>query len=220
MVAASTPLLLSTPFAFAFAAVALLLFAVIPPILGLVALSAHPGLENPDLALPTLLMESVPPVVGSLGLVALFSAEVSSADAILFMLATSLSQDLYHRYLSPEADDVTLLRVARLAAAGGGALGVALSVIAESVIDVMTIFYTLVSVSLFVPIIAGLYLRWTRTPEILTAIVTGVTAVLATHLAATVQIGISAMVGLIVSVTTAGLVGAARISMRQEGRER
>ncbi|MEC9302689.1 MAG: sodium:solute symporter family protein [Acidobacteriota bacterium] len=201
-------------------AVALLLFAAVPPILGLVALSAHPGLENPDLALPTLLMESVPPVVGSLGLVALFSAEVSSADAILFMLATSLSQDLYRRYLSPKADDVTVLRVARLAAAGGGALGVALSVVAESVIDVMTIFYTLLSVSLFVPIIAGLYLRWTRTPEILASIVTGVTAVLVTHLAATVQLGISAMVGLIVSVTTAGLVGAARISMRQEGREK
>jgi Na+/proline symporter len=35
--------------------------------------------------------------VGALGLAAVFSAEVSAADAVLFMVATSLSQDLYKR---------------------------------------------------------------------------------------------------------------------------
>ena len=203
-------------------AVALLFFAVIPPLLGAVTLAAHPGLDNPDLALPTLLMQSVPPVVGSLGLVALFSAELSSADAILFMLATSLSQDLYRRHLAPHADDATLLRVARWAAAVGGALGVALALIAESVVDTMTIFYTLLSVSLFVPIMAGLYLRWTDTPEIITAILSGVAAVLGTQLTmSTTSFGVltPAMVGLLVSMTAAGVVGTIRTRMGQKRSE-
>ena len=55
-------------------AAALLLFAAVPPVLDMIARSAHPMLSNPVLALPTLLIESLPPVVGALGLAALFSA--------------------------------------------------------------------------------------------------------------------------------------------------
>ncbi len=192
---------------------ALLLFAFVPPLLGAIARTAHPALENPDLALPTLLMESVPPIIGSLGLAALFSAEISSADAILFMLATSLSQDFYRRFVAPTADDATVLRVARVAAVVGGALGVMLAVAAESVVDAMAIFYTLLSVSLFVPIMAGLYLRRVGTPEILAAVVTGVGAVLVTQFTAsdgTFEGLTPAMTGLLLSVAAAGTVGAVR----------
>ena len=45
------------------------------------------------------LMHGVPPLVGALGLAAVFSAEISAADAVLFMLTTSLSQDLYKRFV-------------------------------------------------------------------------------------------------------------------------
>ena len=155
-------------------AAALLIFAAVPPVLGMIARSAHPMLSNPDLALPTLLMESLPPVVGALGLAALFSAELSSADVILFMLATSLSQDLYRRFVNPSATDAQVLRVARGAAVVGGALGTGLAMVAGSIVDVLTVFYTLLTVSLFVPVMAGLYLRRLGTPEALASIAAGV----------------------------------------------
>src|SRR6202023_1642326 len=63
----------------------------------------HPGLPNRELALPTIFMNDLPFWVGALGLAAVFSAEVSAADAVLFMVATSLSQDLYKRFLEPAA---------------------------------------------------------------------------------------------------------------------
>ena len=69
--------------------VALLLFAAVPPLLGMMMRTLTSDLASPDLALPTLFVEALPPVVGAVGLAALFSAEVSSADAILFMLSTS-----------------------------------------------------------------------------------------------------------------------------------
>ena len=133
---------------------------LVPPLLGMSALVLHPGLSNRELALPTLLIHDVPFWVGGLGLAAVFSAEVSAADAILFMLATSLSQDLYKRFVSPSATDRQVLMVARdwrrsLAARSASAI----ALVSETIIDALSVFYTLLSVSLFVPIVAGLFMR-------------------------------------------------------------
>src|SRR5207244_26478 len=97
-------------------ALVLLGFAAVPPLLGMIARARHPGLPAVDLALPTLLMQDLPFWVGALALAAIFSAEVSAADAILFMLATSFSQDLYKRFLNPAASDRQVVTAARMAA--------------------------------------------------------------------------------------------------------
>jgi solute:Na+ symporter, SSS family len=128
------------------------------------------------------LVEALPVWLGALALAAVFSAEVSTCDAILFMLATSLSQDLYKQFLNPGADDRTILLVARLAAIAGGVIGVLLAIQLPTVIGALSIFYTLLGVSLFVPVLAGLYVRRAGMPEALAAIVAGVSFVLAVQL--------------------------------------
>jgi SSS family solute:Na+ symporter len=117
-----------------------------------------------------------------LGLAAVVSAEVSTADAILFMLATSLSQDLYRRFLRPAATDHDVLLVSRYAAVAGGVLGVLLALVASSVIGVLKIFYSLLGVCLFVPIVGGLYVRRVGSMEAMAAIVAGTCTLLAVHL--------------------------------------
>jgi SSS family solute:Na+ symporter len=164
-------------------AVVLLLFAFLPPLLGTAARALHPGLVNHELALPTVLMEDMPALLGTLGLAAVVSAEISTADAILFMLATSLSQDLYRRFVNPGASDGQVLKVARRAAVAGGTAGVALAIASPSVIDALSLFYTVLSVSLFVPVVAGLYVRRVGTPEAAAAIAAGIGALVAAHLA-------------------------------------
>jgi|TARA_B100000315_G_C14585795_1_gene592949 SSS family solute:Na+ symporter len=161
------------------AGVALLIFASLPPILGAIARVHFPELESQGLALPTLLVERIPLLLGALGLAAIFSAEVSSADAILFMLATSLSKDLYQRFLRPGATDNDVLRVARLAALAGGALGVGIAIWFETIVGALSIFYSLLSVSLFVPVIAAIHSRDAGRPEAFAAILAGVLALLA-----------------------------------------
>ena len=136
---------------------ALLLFAAVPPLLGAAAAVLHPDLGRADAALPALLIESLPVWLGAFGVAALFSAEVSSADAVLFMLSTSLSRDIFHRFLQPEADDRAVLRAARIAAVASGLAGVAIAILARSVIGSLTIFYSILGVSLFVPVVAGLH---------------------------------------------------------------
>lgn len=138
-------------------AVALMAFGVLPVLFGIAARAARLAPARPDLVLPAVLATQLPPVVGALGLAAVFSAEVSTCDAILFMLATSLSKDLYKRFVDPQADDRRVLLVARIAAVLGGAAGVALAVLLGSIVQALTIFYSLLGVSLFVPVLGGLY---------------------------------------------------------------
>ena len=191
----------------------LLLFAFVPALLGAIARSAYPDLINPGMALPVLLMESLPPLIGAIGLVALFSAEVSSADAILFMLSTSLSQDLYRRFINTEANDSSVLKVARRAAIGGGTLALLIAIFAKSIITVMSVFYTLLTVSLFVPIVMGLYIRKIGTPEVLSAIAAGLTLVVTVEIISIEQssgVFTSATLGVIASVTVCMTIWAAR----------
>ena len=159
-------------------ALGLFLFAGVPVVLGIVARANFPALPAADLALPMVLMHALPPVVGAIGLAAVFSAEVSAADAALFMLTTSLSQDLYKRFINPAADDRRVLRVARWTTVGSGAAAVGVALVSESVIDTLTIFYALLGVSLFVPIVAGLYSRRTSERGALVSIAAGVAGLL------------------------------------------
>ena len=160
---------------------ALMLFAILPPMLGMVAHAVAPGLEDAETALPVILTEGVPAWVGLLGLAAVLSAEISSADAILFMLSTSLSKDLYKRFVKPEATDGQVLKVARGAAVAGGLAGVVLAVVIPSVVGALTIFYSLLSVSLFVPVVAGLHSRRPGAGEALAAAAAGVVVLLVTR---------------------------------------
>src|SRR5215471_13322749 len=117
-------------------AVVLLLFAAIPAILGMIARARHPDLAQTDLALPMLFRDDLPFWVGAIGLAAIFSAEVSAADALLLMLATSFSQDLYKRFLNPAATDRQLLMFARGAAVVGALLAVVVALaLAKDIVD-------------------------------------------------------------------------------------
>ena len=162
---------------------ALMLFALVPALLGMAARVLHPGLSNSELALPTLFMRDLPAWVGALGLAAIFSAEVSAADAVLFMLSTSLSRDLYQRFINPRATDRQLLSVARLAAVAGGTAGILLAIASPGIISSLGVFYALLGVTLFVPVVAGLHARKAGAPEAVAAVASGISADLAIRLA-------------------------------------
>jgi SSS family solute:Na+ symporter len=140
-------------------AAALAVFAFVPALLGMAMRAVEPGLQNPEMALPRLTTDVLPPWLGGLALAALFAAEVSTADAVLFMLATSLSRDLFQAVLRPKATDAELLRVGRLAAAGGGAMGVLLALVLPSVASALKLFYGVLTAALFMPLAVGLLSR-------------------------------------------------------------
>ena len=155
-------------------AIALLLFAFVPTLFGMTARLANPGIANPNLVLPTVLLEQLPVWLGALALAAVFSTEVDTCDAVLFMISTTLSKDLYQRHINPAADDRRLLLVARISAVMAGAAGVILSIYLGSVTQALTIFYALLGVTFFVPVLGGLWVDGAGRWEALAAIVAGV----------------------------------------------
>ncbi|MDA2923927.1 sodium:solute symporter family protein [Acidobacteria bacterium AH-259-L09] len=135
----------------------LFIYAFFPVLLGMSAAAVFPNLGNPELALPYVMTELLPLWLGALLLAGVFSAEISSADAVLFMLSTSLSKDLYQTFIRPELDEQQLLRISRYTSAVAGVLAVALAIVLPSVISALTIFYSLISVTFFAPVVFGLY---------------------------------------------------------------
>ena len=122
---------------------------------------------------------NVPLAVGSLALAAVLSAELSSADAVLFMLATSGARDFYRGILHPEASDAEVLRVARGLAVVSGFVGFILTFYLDSVVSAITLFYQVMIVTLFAPILGGLLLpragRWSALAAMIVGVGTMIT---------------------------------------------
>ncbi|MBQ6435930.1 MAG: sodium:solute symporter family protein [Synergistaceae bacterium] len=136
-----------------------LIFAIIPVIIGVATFSKFPDLARPDLALPAAMKNMMPFFAGSIALAAIFAAEVSTADTVLYMLAGSLTNDIYKRFFNPDISDSKLLTLSRITTVICGIIGVILALKLESIISALTIFYSLMSVSLSAPLIFGLFTK-------------------------------------------------------------
>ncbi|MBQ7594622.1 MAG: sodium:solute symporter family protein, partial [Synergistaceae bacterium] len=136
-----------------------LIFAVIPVIIGMAAFACFPGLSRADLALPTAMKNMMPFYAASLALAGIFAAEVSTADTVLYMLAGSIINDIYKRFFNPDISDKKLLLLSRLTSLVCGIIGVFLALRLESIISALTIFYSLMSVSLAAPLVFGLFTK-------------------------------------------------------------
>ena len=141
-------------------AVALLAYAILPVLLGMAARVHFPELADPGSALVQLFTEVAPVWLGALMLAAILSAEVSSADAVLFMIATSLARDVLEPLYRGKLTDRSRLALARYSALGAGALSVLLANWFQSILSALSFFYSLLTLTLFVPLLAGLF--WSR----------------------------------------------------------
>ena len=151
-------------------AVALLAYAVLPVLLGMAARVHFPELADPGSALVRLFTEVAPLWLGALMLAAILSAEVSSADAVLFMIATSLSRDVLEPLFRGKLTDRERLALARRSALGAGALSILLANWFQSILSALSFFYSLLTLTLFVPLVAGLFWRRPGQPVALAAI--------------------------------------------------
>lgn len=193
-----------------FNAVGLLVFALVPALLGVMARAAFPTLANSELALPMLLMKTLPLWLGGLLLGAIFSAELSAADAGLFMLTTSLSRDLYQAHIRPQADERQLMKVTRWTAVTCGCIAALVGTLLPTVISALTIFYTLLTAALLLPIVVGVYCAGIRGGAALATMIVSVAATFAVETASrgrglwnipSVAVGIAAGAAVMAAIT-------------------
>lgn len=133
------------------------IFAFIPAILGMCTFAMFPHLAQQDLALPTAMKELLPTWVSAIALAAVFAAEISTADTVLYMLTTSFTNDIFKTFIKPEITNTELLKMSRYVTFICGVLGIGMSLMLPNIITALSIFYTLMSVSLTAPLLFGIF---------------------------------------------------------------
>jgi SSS family solute:Na+ symporter len=151
-----------------------LFFAVIPVVLGMAAFAISPDLAQPDLALPYVMKECMPFWASAFALAAIFSAEISAADAVLYMITTSFTKDIYKSFINPNISDEKLLKSTRVITVITGIIGVGMAMILPNVISALSIFYALMSVSLTGPLLFGLFSKRASTTSAFIAAIGGI----------------------------------------------
>jgi len=155
----------------------MLAFAVIPALLGMAAAAINPGLASREMALPFVMKTCMPFWASAFALAAIFSAEISAADAVLYMITSSFTKDIYKSFIKPDISDEKLLKSGRIVAVVAGLIGICLAIRLDYIITALTIFYSLMSVSLTAPLLFGLF---SRRPSTSAAFVTAIAGIITT----------------------------------------
>lgn len=164
-----------------------IVFAFVPAILGLATYSmVQAGVINGDAimmngaryALPTLAVQTMPPVLVGLLFAGLISATMSSADSDLLGAGSIFANDIYKIYINKEASDKKVLRVTQITMAVVGLLGMIVALTnTNSIIAVLMFSFTLRAGGSFIPYIVGHYWKKASWAGAIASVIVGSIAV-------------------------------------------
>lgn len=158
-------------------------FAFIPVVLGLAAYSmVQNGIidgtaimaNGARYVLPTLAIQTMPPILVGLLFAGLISATMSSADSDLLGAGSIFANDIYKVYINKKADDKQLLRVAQITMILVGALSLVVALTnTKSIITVLMFSFTLRAGGSFFPYILGHYWKKASTAGAMASVILG-----------------------------------------------
>jgi SSS family solute:Na+ symporter/sodium/proline symporter len=112
---------------------------------------------HPREIIPYTARHGLPAVLGAVLLGAVFAKVISTASNYLFSPATNLVNDVFVRYIAPEASNKRVLIVSRLAVVLLGCWALYQAVYAESILQKMLWAYTIYSAALTPVVLAAFY---------------------------------------------------------------
>lgn len=118
-------------------------------------------------------LHGLPALLGALMMGAIFAKVVSTANNYLFSPATNLINDVFVRYIAPDASNKRILIISRLMVVLLGIWALYQALHTGSVVKVMLYAYTVYSAALTPVILAAFYSRRANTPGAVSAIATG-----------------------------------------------
>ncbi|TYL38449.1 Na+:solute symporter [Natronococcus pandeyae] len=131
------------------------------------------AVDNPDLAFPVLITEYLPTTIGTIIVLAVLSAILSTTDTYLHSTGVTTARDIYD-YFDPDASDERLMRVSRLATIVFGITATAIAVDPPGTLIAIYEFRAILLTSAFlVPIYGALYLRGVPGTAVLAAMLVG-----------------------------------------------
>lgn len=121
----------------------------------------------------------LPAMLGALLLAAVFAKVISTASNFLFSPATNLVNDVFSRYIAPDASNKRVLIMSRLFVVLLGCWALYQAVYAESILEKMLWAYTIYSAALTPVILAAFYSRRATAHGAVAAIASGTAITLA-----------------------------------------
>ncbi len=140
--------------------------------------------EHPREIIAYTARHGLPAMLGALLLAAVFAKVISTASNFLFSPATNLVNDVFVRYIAPQAGNKRVLMVSRLMVVLLGCWALYQAVYAESILEKMLWAYTIYSAALTPVILAAFYSRRVTAWGAVSAIATGTAITLAWDLPA------------------------------------
>ena len=124
-------------------------------IVALAAVVIYPNLEDRELGYPMLMLDYLPPIMLGLVVASLVAAFMSTVSTLINWGASYLTNDLYGRFISPEATQAELVFAGRVASVLVTVLGAIAAFIAT---DVATVFRLVIAIGTGPGLV--LILRW------------------------------------------------------------
>ena len=136
-------------------------------------------LKQPYEIIPYTARHGLPALMGAILLGAVFAKVISTASNYLFSPASNLIEDVYVRYISPDASNKQVLIFSRLAVVLLGAWALYQALYAPSILEKMLWAYTIYSAALTPVVLAAFYSRRVTAWGAVAAIASGTVVTLA-----------------------------------------
>lgn len=137
------------------------LFAIGSTLIGLIARMLMPDLQDAEMATPMIIMKLLPAGIAGIVIAAYIAAVMSTADSVLMGPVAIYTNDIYKKFLRPDASEQALVRVARTATIVLGVLSIGMAYLVPNVLELILYAYTFGAAGLFFPMLGLLF--WPRT---------------------------------------------------------
>lgn len=135
-------------------------FIPIPLLIGAMGLIMYSNIDNPQLIMPQMAVDILPSWLAGILLAALAAAVMSSGDSFLLSGSSNIVDDIYLRYLNPDASNKQQQLISRITVIGLMVLSLALALIVPGIIDLIVFGAVALSGGVLVPWLAVFY--WPR----------------------------------------------------------
>ncbi len=149
------------------------IFAIGSTLIGMYARVTMPGLADPELALPMMMMTLLPVGIGGIVLAAYVAAVMSTADSCLMGPVAVVTRDIYQKRIKPAATDREKTIVARVATLVLGILAILFAYQVPTVIDAILYAYTFGAAGIFFPFLGLLFWKRATSTGALVSIIGG-----------------------------------------------
>lgn len=157
--------------------------ALVPPVLGMFGRALFPDLPA-ERVFTALLLTRLPTPVAAVILAAVICAVVASCNSAYIAVAANAIHDIYQGMIDPQADSGTCRRLMLLVDVVVCAVGVALALGMNDIIQILSMGYSLISAGCLVPFLGGVLWRGGTSRGALAGAFVGMGACLADSLGA------------------------------------